>query len=223
MSIQHSTSLCSIDGIVHGFGVGTVGLESHLKAQNIQNYFSFSTEQVHGRRVHVLRDKPDGRMLYGDAFITDRPCLICHVRTADCVPILIADRRNRSVAAIHAGWRGTSLDVVGATVQKMNRAFKTDPSDCFAAIGPRICGSCYEVGAEVVEALQKLEIDESWRLEKNCVDLGVANELLLIRAGVPSNKIDMLTHCTCCDERFASWRRDRTARARQVNYIMINI
>ncbi len=223
MPILYSSILKSVEGIVHGFSIGHNDLVSLLKARGIQKHFAFETDQVHGKRVHVLTDKRGGTVLHGDAFITDRPGIICHVRTADCVPILIADKRNRAVAAVHAGWRGTSLNVVGKAIEEMKLSFGTDPTDCIAAIGPRICGDCYEVGSDVIFELQKLNIDDEWRSGDSCVDLGKANELLLKKAGVQNKKIDILSHCTCCDPRFTSWRRDRNAKARQINFIMIDI
>ncbi|MFH1830698.1 MAG: peptidoglycan editing factor PgeF [Pseudomonadota bacterium] len=222
MNVIYSQHLQSVDAVIHGFGVGSIDLETHLKTRDIQNYTSFNTDQLHGRRVHVLTDKQDEGILYGDVFITDRPNVICHVRTADCVPILIADRHRKAVAAVHAGWRGTGLDVVGETIRQMKVSFGTDPGDCIAAIGPRICGKCYEVGAEVIQALEELNIDDEWKAAKRSVDLGVANKLLLMKAGVPRKNIDMLAHCTCCNERFISWRRDCDKNKRQVNFILLN-
>ncbi|MBN1283064.1 MAG: laccase domain-containing protein, partial [Proteobacteria bacterium] len=140
-------------------------------------------------------------------------------RTADCVPILIADPKKNAIAAVHAGWRGTALDVAGESIRGMNRAYGTDPADCVAAIGPCICGPCYEVGREVVERLESLDLGRDWISGDRRVDLGVANRALLLRAGVAH--IDMLDLCTSCDHRFSSWRRDKNE-GRQVNFILLN-
>jgi len=133
----------------------------------------------------------------------------------------MADRSGKAVAAIHAGWRGTVRDVAGAAVRAITETFGTRPKDLVAAIGPRICGGCYEVGSEVVDSLDKLGLDGGWRGEGRRVDLGVANASLLLRAGLEESSVEVLPCCTCCDRRFVSWRRDRIEDERQFNFIVV--
>ena len=71
------------------------------------------------------------------------------VRAADCVPLLLVDRRRRAVAAAHAGWRGLAVRVPSVAVDALGREFGSRPSDLVAAIGPSIGACCYEVGADV--------------------------------------------------------------------------
>jgi YfiH family protein len=84
-----------------------------------------------------------------DVIVSDDPRLALVVRAADCVPLLIADRRTGAVAAAHAGWRGIAGGVPRATVRALAREFDSDPADLVAAIGPAISACCYEVGLEV--------------------------------------------------------------------------
>lgn len=212
-----SKILSEIGWVKHGFGVGPGDVRDFVTPSSTV----FDTEQVHGNAVHVLEDESDGRILNGDAFVTSKPGFVCHVRTADCVPILIADKKNRAVGAVHAGWKGTAQDVAGHAVATMRDRFGTNPSDCVAAIGPCICGGCYEVGEEVVTEFENLDLKCEWRVGERGVDLGRANRELLERAGVPPQNIDILSHCTSCEPRFVSWRRDR-ADGRQISYIVIN-
>ncbi|MFA5812545.1 MAG: laccase domain-containing protein, partial [bacterium] len=167
----------------HGFGKRGVPVESYIGGLGIEACRHFQTNQIHGNRVHRLPVRGGGDALQGDAFMTDEPGVVCSVRTADCVPIIIADIRRGAVAAVHAGWRGTACDVAGATIGEMSRAFETEPADCVAAIGPRICGRCYEVGEEVVNGIEALGIGGEWRRGGSRVDLGAANFELLARAG----------------------------------------
>jgi hypothetical protein len=88
----------------------------------------------------------------GDASISNTSNLLLCIQTADCVPILLLDPKKRSVAAVHAGWRGTVQRIVEKTIGRMKMEFKTDPGDLLAAIGPAIGGCCYEVGTEVAAA-----------------------------------------------------------------------
>lgn len=88
----------------------------------------------------------------GDALLTRLPGVLLSVRAADCMPVLLADPRQRAVAAIHAGWRGALAGVVEKTVGEMMRIFGSRPADLLAAVGPCIRACCYQVGEEVVNA-----------------------------------------------------------------------
>jgi YfiH family protein len=85
----------------------------------------------------------------GDALITNQPGVLLVVQTADCVPILFADTKNRAVAAIHSGWRGTLARIAVKTLGRMKMEFGTEPEDVIAAVGPAIGRCCYEVGSDV--------------------------------------------------------------------------
>ena len=217
MNFIESRLLVRLDWLKHGFGVGLGNVRDLVTPSST----AFDTEQGHGNAVHVLDDEAGDHILNGDAFVASRPGIVCHVRTADCVPILIADTKNRAIGAVHAGWKGTAQGVAGHAIAMMRDRFGTNPSDCLAAIGPCICGSCYEVGEEVLDGLQVLDLEGEWRVGERHVDLGRANRELLERAGLPPHNIDILSHCTSCDPRFVSWRRDR-AEGRQISYILIN-
>ncbi len=84
-----------------------------------------------------------------DIVISDDPASALAIQTADCVPLLIADRRTGRVAAAHAGWRGLAARVPAIAVDALARVFNSNPSDLVAAIGPSIGACCYEVGDEV--------------------------------------------------------------------------
>lgn len=216
-----STLLGGIPGVVHGFGSRGPDAAAYLDSLKVVDRFIVETNQVHGNTVHYLMWPKKGPRLEGDAFISDRPGMVCFVRTADCVPILVADCARRAVAAVHAGWRGTAADVAGETIRAMGRSFGTKPADCVAAIGPRICGGCYEVGGEVIAALESLALCDGWRVGGRNVDLGKANAELLVRAGLDPASVETLPRCTSCDRDFVSWRRDRTENERQFNFIVV--
>jgi YfiH family protein len=90
----------------------------------------------------------------GDAVLTADPGILLSVRTADCLPVLLADVRLRVVAAVHAGWRGALARVIEKTVGELRRLFASAPENLVAALGPAIGGCCYEVGDEVVDAFR---------------------------------------------------------------------
>jgi polyphenol oxidase len=89
-----------------------------------------------------------------DGMMTDEPGLLLGVQTADCIPVLVADRKRRVVAAFHAGWRGTVKRIVEASVGRMRFEFGLQPEDLIAAIGPGIGACCYAVGEEVLSSFE---------------------------------------------------------------------
>jgi YfiH family protein len=107
--------------------------------------------QVHGTEVLRLGDgaDPDRR---ADAAWTDRPGLACTVQVADCLPVLLAHRDGRAVAAAHAGWRGLAGGVLENTVRAVCAGIGCDAQDLLAWLGPGIGPSRFEVGADVLEA-----------------------------------------------------------------------
>ncbi len=98
---------------------------------------------------HPPASKLRARLPEGDALLTDEPGILLAVRSADCVPILVADPNGKAVAAIHAGWKGMLGGIVEKTVGEMRRLFGLRPGALIAAIGPSIRDCCYEVGEEL--------------------------------------------------------------------------
>lgn len=110
--------------------------------------------QIHSDIVHVVSAAPlpqREQAPKGDALITREPGVLLTIQTADCIPILLADTKQRAVAAIHSGWRGTAQRIAEKTLGRMQMEFGTRPQDVIAALGPGISGCCYEVGHEVVK------------------------------------------------------------------------
>jgi YfiH family protein len=167
--------------------------------------------QVHGADV-VTAERPSGpldTLADADAAVTTRPGLVLAVRTADCVPVLLA--APGGVAVAHAGWRGTAAGVVPATVATLAQASGCDPGQVTAAIGPCISGAAYEVGDEVVEGLlagglREADVLVSSPGPKPHVDIGRAVQAQLHACGV--TQIDWLQRCTYGEGCFHSHRRD---------------
>jgi hypothetical protein len=86
--------------------------------------------------------------------ISAAPGVLVAIQTADCIPVLVADRRRRVVAAFHAGWRGTVKRIVELGVGRMRLEFGCRPEDLVAAIGPGVGQCCYAVGEEVLSEFE---------------------------------------------------------------------
>jgi hypothetical protein len=89
-----------------------------------------------------------------DGLMTDEPGLLLAIQTADCIPVLLADRKRRAVAAFHAGWRGTVKRIVECGVGRMRLHFGSRPEDLIAAIGPGIGPCCYAVGEDALSEFE---------------------------------------------------------------------
>jgi YfiH family protein len=115
--------------------------------------------QVHGASVVVHRAGEPQRVAetlrQADVIVSDNPALAPAIQAADCVPLLIADRRTGVVAAAHAGWRGMAARVPKVAVQALAREFGSLPADPIAVAGPSIGACCYEVGADVRDAFRR--------------------------------------------------------------------
>jgi len=182
--------------------------------------------QIHSDVIHPVAALPE-HPLVGDGLITAEPKRLLAVQTADCLPVIVVDRKRRAVGVFHAGWRGTMKRIVQKGVGEMRRWFGSKPRDLEAAIGPGVHNCCYTVGEEVREKFisqfeygTKLfhEVKESdpvrekypllfltarapghSKLPVNIfLDLVEANRRQLIDAGVPAKHIETSPLCTSC-------------------------
>ena len=193
--------------------------------------------QLHSSVVHRVSAAPR-EPLAGDGLITSAPGLLLAVKTADCVPVLVADVKRRAVGAFHAGWRGTVARVVEKGIGEMRRQFGSVPGDLRAVIGPSIRRCCYQVGAEVRAQFESQfsYTDDLFEeiFDANAVhvrypllflnqrapghgelgpeihlDLVEANQRQLQDAGIREAHISVIEGCTACDtQRFFSHRAE---------------
>jgi YfiH family protein len=173
-----------------------------------------TVHQVHSSQV-VFNRGVQSRHDDADALIENTPGIAIGVKTADCVPILLADPSHRAVAAIHAGWRGTAASIVGAAIRSMASEFGTRPEDLRAAIGPCIGPCCYQVGPEVA---QEFGVRAPGKVY---LDLPALNARQLEAAGVPKPNISTAPVCTRCNPNYHSFRRDREDAGRMISWIRI--
>lgn len=212
------------DGVRHFFGTrghaDTVACDVGVPAQSGDSrgrLWMLSVKQVHGTDA-LLVDRPvtgSDRFEGGwDALVTDQPGVTVAVRTADCVPVLVYDRRRRAVAAIHAGWRGAVAGIVPKTIQLMVSRFAIDATDLRVSIGPSAGPCCYEVDEAVLAPLRSGRSD--WpsllhddRGTKARLDLKALVRRQTAQIGIRPEHITSVNLCTIChSDLFYSYRRE---------------
>lgn len=255
-TILHAKTLDRIPWLVHGFSTRTGGVsrvyggnalnlgftkhDSRTAVERNRNALArelgavtgrkrwplVSLRQIHSDLIHCILEPPTGQ-LTGDGLITQTPGILLAIQTADCLPIILVDRRRRAVGVLHAGWRGTVKRIAEKGLGEMQRAFGTKPQDIKAAIGPGIHGCCYQVGPEVRQAFESQfackgelfrEVRESDPVRekypllfltarapghgelppKIFLDLVEANRQQLIEVGVLARNILASQLCTAC-------------------------
>jgi YfiH family protein len=189
-------NLSSLEWLDHGFGQrGSVYPEGVL-----------TIRQIHS---DIVVEAGSG-VLEGDALVSAGR--LVGVRTADCVPILLADPRSRAVVAIHAGWRGTAASIVARAVQVLITSYSARPEEVLAAIGPSIGHCCYEVGPDVAE---KFGLGGIGHVH---LDLPSENERQLRAAGV--GDVWKAGVCTFCEaDQYYSYRREKEQAGRMLSWV----
>jgi hypothetical protein len=203
---------------------GTVGDDPEAVQRNLHlSYEALELEmnhactvwQVHSADVVIAQERTPGRrwLARADGAVTDRPGVPLAMRFADCVPILLYDPVHYAIGLAHAGWRGTVTQVVANTVNTMQLAYGTDPAEVQAAIGPSIGPDQYQVGPEVVEAVEQAFGTTKDLIRKasdgtSYLNLWEANRLSLERVGV--RQIEIAGICTASNtDEFFSHRAER--------------
>jgi YfiH family protein len=175
-------------------------------------------EQVHG--TTVVRGRP-GEVPEADALWTDAAGTWIGIRTADCVPLLLATPDGTRVAAVHSGWRGTVGRIAGEAVATLGRE-GVAPGTLRAAIGPSIGACCYEVSEDL--ALRFAEAFGADVVQRKGprphLDLRLAVRRTLIQAGLTDAHIEDVPGCNACEPaRFFSHRRDQGGTGRHLAFI----
>ncbi len=189
-------------------------------------------EQVHGLEIQVVTEQnqggvwePDKVLPHTDGLITNQPGIMLASYYADCVPILLLDPRQKAIALLHAGWKGTVGKIAALGVQALQKNFGTRPDDCRAVIAPSVGLCCYQVGEDVASQFRANYADwpefmQADGLEKFRLDLKKANRQALEEAGV--RQIALIDLCTCCRaDWFFSYRRQKGKCGRMASLLML--
>lgn len=163
--------------------------------------------QVHGNNVAVLAASSE-QGIEADASITCKPNVVCAVLTADCLPLLVCNRRGTCVAAVHAGWRGLAGGIIEASLSAM----QTSPDELFVWMGPAIGPKAFEIGDEVREILLNMDAGAEEAFVPGTSGHWLADLYMLARRRMKRYGIEAIyggNWCTLKErDRFYSYRRD---------------
>ncbi|MGO9481952.1 MAG: peptidoglycan editing factor PgeF [Candidatus Kryptoniota bacterium] len=210
------------------FSMKRDGTNGSVRAENRKDFFGLlgfdemsvaRGEQVHGDNIRLV--EAPGIYPETDALVTSSEKLMLAVSVADCVPILIVDKKSRTIAAVHAGWRGTVKKITSKTIEFMYSELKCAEENIFAFIGPSAGACCYEVDREVADQFTNYGVGKSSKREKFMIDLKAVNFSQLIDNDVPKANIEVSNYCTICDTNFHSYRRDGDSSGRMLAAIGI--
>lgn len=191
-------------------------------------------EQVHDNVVMRVSKEQGGRGALDlesaipacDGLYTTDQNVLLTACFADCVPVFFYAKRIPIIGIAHAGWKGTSGEIVGEMVRAWEDEFRFDPEEICAVIGPSIGSCCYEVDDKVIQAVQMLpEVDISSAIEeknngKYMLDLQLINKLILQKYGLLEENISVSHYCTGCrTDLFFSHRMEKGSTGRMLGYI----
>lgn len=213
------------------FSTAKNGLDFNMNTQNglknlenIKKWFDLNAvgylKQTHSDEVVFY----DSIVKDGDALITDKPNIAIGVFTADCVPVLIYDKKNKIIAAVHSGWKGTLMQIVSKTILTMRDTYKISLDDIIVYIGPHNRSCCYEFGQEALKQFYEVDIYKELNIYINGkLDLDKCIRSQLINIGLNENNIQDVKICTSCDDEYElfSYRKQKENCGRMFSFIFI--
>ncbi len=219
-------ALLAVPGLVHGFErrlPPAIRESREASRERVGRFLEacgrlLLMKQVHGSRV--VRAPWEGTP-EADAATGSEPGSILGVETADCLPLLLVDPRRRTVAAVHAGWRGTAAGVTARAVEAL-RAAGSRSEDLLAALGPGIGPCCYEVGEELRAAFgpRASEFFRPGPRGRPHLDVRAANRRQLREAGLVPDRIHDVDECTYCrEDLYHSYRREGPGAGRMISFV----
>ena len=194
------------------FGLGDVPQNVRANRAGIKKALGcrrlVSARQVHDSLVYTVKEHPEGDLEVDgfDALVTNVTDLGLMIQQADCQAVLLFDPVKKAVGIAHAGWRGSAADIIGATVLAMHQAYATKAADLIAAISPALGPCC----AEFVNYRAELPASlHGYQVRPDYFDFWAISRDQLQAAGVRPGNINTAAICTCCDQDYFSYRRDR--------------
>jgi polyphenol oxidase len=207
---HHGASAAPFTSLNCSFGVGDQVEKVLTNRNKIKHLLRIermvSARQVHGDQIFLIQERPDNDLEIDgvDALMTDRRGVGLMVQHADCQAILLHDPVQSAIAAIHCGWRGSVVGIIGKTVRRMNTCYQSRPENILASVSPSLGPCC----AEFINHHHELPASfQNFQPRRNYFDFWQISKFQLIDSGLQPEKIKIAAICTCCSPDFFSYRR----------------
>ncbi len=181
--------------------------------------------QVHGTMVHNYEDDKSIINSDGDGIVTGDKNTIIGVFTADCVPIILVDEVQGTIAALHSGWKGTLNNILKNGIKTMLENHGCKPENIKAFIGPHNKNCCYEVSEELIDTFKGSEIFKGEVISSGrYLDLQRCIEIELLKCGVRLENIIAINLCTYCSDnrKLYSYRKKDESEGRLFSFVFAN-
>lgn len=186
----------------------------NLGFQNISEKDLVFADQIHGFDIHICQKGDSGSIrLSVDGLASNHPGQILVIKTADCVPILIYEPNKKVVAAIHAGRKSLSQNIISKSISKMRKSYGIMPEKCVVALGPHIRKCHYFLRKKALENLKNTKW-EKYFISRAKIYFDITSAVLdeLIHSGIPKENIEDSQICTYCQ-----YKKYFSARKYEVN------
>jgi YfiH family protein len=214
------------DFLIHGFTLKN-GKEKDgkkiLKEKGLSSLPIFSLRQIHSDKVMVVPQGKDlaEKNLFGDAVLTNQPNLVLTVSVADCIPIFLVNPKDRIIGLVHAGWKGSLLNIVFQTLTKAFEKWGVQAEDFYVLLGPSIQSCCYEIGEEMAILFEDEWVNRSFQ-QKPRLNLAGLNVGQLLKGGVKKENIFQIKDCTSCQSKlFYSYRKEGKEAGRMIAFLTL--
>jgi polyphenol oxidase len=192
--------------------------EAFYNALGLQTFQVATQKQIHSDIITIV-DKP-GLVGESDAMISTQKGIGLAVSSADCTPVFIYDCRQKIIAAVHSGWRGTEKRIVEKTLSVLKEKFKSVTEDLFVYIGPAISQKNYEIGKEVADKFDSKFVKEI--SGKFFLDVVAANVDMVLHHGIDITRLEVSPLCSYEEKDLLhSYRRDGKLSGRSLGIIAL--
>ena len=196
--------------------------EGIANLNNIKKWFDLDKvgylNQIHSDRIFVF----DGKIHTGDALITNEVNTAIGIFTADCLPVILYDSHENTIAAVHSGWRGTYSFILQKTIKNMKKDFDALGKNIHIYIGPHIRMCCYHVDKNLIDKFKEKYGDININ-DGNMLNLERCIIYQALLEGVPKENIHSVGICTHCYNRYKmhSFRKDKDKSGRMFSFVYI--
>ena len=209
------------ENVVQGISEASFGsMKNHQRAirflkssdyKNIKPKNLIWAEQVFSNKIHVCKKEDGGKKIKGvDGLISNLPNQVLAILTADCLPILMYDKKKKVVAALHGGRECLTKGTLEKAVEKMKKKFKSQSKDILVAIGPHIRVCHYWLREKTYQKLKETKFKKYFLKKKGKIYFNLTKLTVsqLLKSGIKKENIEDCKICTYCHyKNFFSFRK----------------